>query len=120
MTEEAMVELEEIRTTAQYHEQQLLDVAADVPGLRELLQPEFFKGVEQEQSVDPVEQYIALGEYLQQLGEKIERLRVAHEPSILGNVPVARRTGAYARSILLLSMWRRMMMLRRCDIRKWS
>jgi hypothetical protein len=77
MTEQAMAELEEIRTTAQYHEHQLLDVAADVPGLTEMLGSGFFKPLHQAQSEDPVQQYLLVGEYLEQLWKKIERLRVA-------------------------------------------
>ena len=62
-----MTELQEIRTNAMSLEKQLLDVAAGVPQLHELLGPHFF---------DP-QPTVLLGEYLQQLGERIERVRVA-------------------------------------------
>ena len=77
MTEETMAQLEEIRTTAMVHEQKLLDVAADIPDLREMLGPQFFKVVQQTESEDPVQQYILVGEYLQRLGEKTVRLKTA-------------------------------------------
>jgi len=77
MTAEAMAGLEEIKTNAILLEQQMLDVAATVPDLPELLGPQFFKTLPHSAAEYPVQEYLLLGDYLQQLGQKIGRVRVA-------------------------------------------